>query len=116
MAGARLGLPSLFLDGAYGLQLGQDLIHGRPAPGVTIQALEDQLGRLRCPFHGVPALEPRVHYLPLHPLVGEQRLGPLYQVVLEWGPGRVQRLQASQHLQQHHAEPVHIALHVQMPW
>jgi hypothetical protein len=97
------------LDGQH------DLRHGGAAPGVPLEAAQRELGRLQRRLGRVLPLEPRVHEARQLPPVRQVRLGPLHQVVLLRGAGRVQRPQAREHLQQHHAEAVHVALHVQVP-
>ncbi|BAS90505.1 Os04g0563950, partial [Oryza sativa Japonica Group] len=92
-----------------------DLGHGGPAPGVPGEAAQRELGRLlRRPGRVLP-LQARVHQPRQLPPVRQVRLGPLHEAVLRRRPPRVQRPHPRQHLQQHHAEPVHVALHVQVP-
>jgi hypothetical protein len=111
-AAARLPRPALHrLDL---LQRLHHLLHRRPAAGLAGQAVERQLRRLERLLRVVLPLEPRVHEPGQPPAVGQERLRPVGQAQLPVRPVRVQRALPGQHLQHHHAEAVHVALHVQM--
>jgi hypothetical protein len=97
------------------LERGDDLGHGGPAPGVGREAPQRELARLQRGLGRALALEARVDQARQPPPIRQQRLGPVHQVELVRGAARVHRAQARQHLQQHHAETVHVALHVQVP-
>jgi hypothetical protein len=94
------------------LERGDDLGHGGPAPRVVREAPQRELGRR---LGRALALKARVDQARQPPPISQQRLGPVHQVELVRGAARVHRAQARQHLQQHHAEAVHVALHVQVP-
>jgi len=98
------------------LQRLHHLLHRRPAPGLAGQAVERQLRRLERLLRVVLPLEPRVHEPRQLPAVGQVRLGPVGQAQLPARAVRVQSPLPGQHLQHHHAEAVHVALHVQMAW
>jgi hypothetical protein len=98
------------------LQRLHHLLHGRPSLGVAVEAPEGQLGGQEGGFGVVLPLQPAVHQLAKLPPVGQQRPRPVHQVHLLALAARVQRPQAGDHLQQHDAEAVHVALHVQVAW
>ncbi|BAS80225.1 Os02g0670200, partial [Oryza sativa Japonica Group] len=115
--GRRAGGATAAAAPGHGLDLledGDDLPHGGPVLVVGGEAPERELRRtLRAPGRVLP-LEARVHEPSQLPAVGQEWLGPVHQVVLPAGPPGVERAEPRQELQQHDAEAVHVALHVQV--
>lgn len=103
------------LHGLDALERGDDVGHGWPAPGVAGQALVGELGGLERGLGRVLSAEALVHEARQLPAAGEVGPGPVHQVLLVARPVEVVRAQPRQQLQQHHAEAVHVALHVQVP-
>jgi hypothetical protein len=106
----------LLLKGLDVLERGDDVVHGGAALGVAREALAGEPCGPERGLGVVLAVDPLVHEgLELAAGAGEVGPRPLHQVVLVAGAVQVVRAQPRQQLQQHHAEAVHVALHVQVP-
>ena len=103
------------LRGLDVLERGDDVVHGRAALGVSGEALAGEPGGPERGLGVVLAVDPLVHEALELAGAGEVGFSPLHQVVLVARPVQVVRAQPRQQLQQHHAEAVHVALHVQVP-
>ena len=104
----------LLLRGLDALERVDDVGHGGAAPGVAGEALVGEPGGLERGLGRVVAGEALVHEAGQLPPAGEERPRPVHQVLLVARPVEVVRAQPREQLQQHHAEAVHVALHVQV--